>query len=243
MAQHGANLQVSEREARAKGMLGYCAWDALPVNYPGLSTQVEFAPIDFEAVRFERRTDRYVEARGLGAEARDERLIALAAAHGANMAAWSTVAGSRKDGTGLVPWHRHPIEHIPIVMITLSVLLAGQDLAAGQPPVPALIGIAIAAGLWLGMAWWIRRGGIGRTEAEPLNAVDISAALARRACPDCGYGLNGVRPAIDPAPLGGVDVGPEICPECTSKWPLVPPPAGLAPKANKRRKQGVLSSG
>lgn len=50
-------------------------------------------------------------------------------------------------------------------------------------------------------------------------------AIDHRRCPDCGYDLTGAPPAIDPTRLAGADVGPRLCPECGSPWPLLPPPA------------------
>jgi hypothetical protein len=49
-------------------------------------------------------------------------------------------------------------------------------------------------------------------------------ALSLRSCPDCGYDLKGHDPALPPGMLGSTDVGPALCPECGSPWPLVPPP-------------------
>ena len=50
----------------------------------------------------------------------------------------------------------------------------------------------------------------------------IRARLEQRLCPDCGYDLNGVPPAFEKDERG--IIGPKICPECASPWPLVPPP-------------------
>jgi hypothetical protein len=52
----------------------------------------------------------------------------------------------------------------------------------------------------------------------------LRLALSRRCCPDCGYDLRGLDAALPPSMLGGTDVGPDLCPECGSPWPLVPPP-------------------
>jgi hypothetical protein len=52
----------------------------------------------------------------------------------------------------------------------------------------------------------------------------LRGALARVSCPDCGYDLRGLAPAVSRAQLDGVSTGPERCPECGSLWPLIPPP-------------------
>lgn len=224
---------AAEREASAKGTLGYSAWDLLPLSYPGLQTQLEFEPIEFAAVRYERRTRGYAAAKEMGREAGPEVLVRLAAEHEANVDAW---AGKlRRAGGGPIRWYEHPIARVPMVMMVVSVMLGARDLYQGQPPVLTLIMIALAAAFWIGMSWWIRRGprrsgGPG----EPVNVHDLSSALARRMCPDCGYGLTGVVPAIDGELVNGIDVGPEICPECTSRWPLVPPAGGLAPRSSRQ---------
>ena len=48
-------LGADARQERAKGHYGYSAWDRLPLTYPGMTTQLEFEPIEFEAIRFEHR--------------------------------------------------------------------------------------------------------------------------------------------------------------------------------------------
>lgn len=57
----------------------------------------------------------------------------------------------------------------------------------------------------------------------------LSLALRTRSCPNCRYALGSLPEAIDPALLGGERVGPERCPECGSRWPLVPPPVDDEP--------------
>jgi hypothetical protein len=57
----------------------------------------------------------------------------------------------------------------------------------------------------------------------------LSHALRTRSCPNCRYDLGSLPEAIDPALLGGERVGPERCPECGSRWPLVPPPVDDEP--------------
>lgn len=50
----------------------------------------------------------------------------------------------------------------------------------------------------------------------------LRRALRDRCCPDCGYELLNTKPALEPSVLRVV--GPKVCPECGSPWPLVPPP-------------------
>lgn len=49
------------------------------------------------------------------------------------------------------------------------------------------------------------------------------AAMSHRQCPDCGQDLTGCPPAIKPAYMDSMDVGPRVCPECAAPWPLLPP--------------------
>ena len=51
----------------------------------------------------------------------------------------------------------------------------------------------------------------------------LSRSAPERACPTCGYDLNGLPPAISAGMLKGLDAGPRVCPECGTLWPLVPP--------------------
>ncbi len=44
-------------------------------------------------------------------------------------------------------------------------------------------------------------------------------------CPDCGYDLFAVPPALPTDKVPGA--GPSRCPECGSMWPLVPPPVDI----------------
>lgn len=53
-------------------------------------------------------------------------------------------------------------------------------------------------------------------------------ALRCRECPDCGYNLRSI-----PTFVGGdpTVIGPPVCPECGSPWPLVPSPNAGEPPA------------
>jgi hypothetical protein len=57
-------------------------------------------------------------------------------------------------------------------------------------------------------------------------------ALAARRCLRCGYSLERLPQAIDPALLDGLQVGPLECPECGLRWPLVPPPRPTTRRAD-----------
>jgi hypothetical protein len=73
--------------------------------------------------------------------------------------------------------------------------------------------------------------GIAASAAVHLRASrraerpELGEALERGLCPDCGYELGGLPPALTAGALAGLDVGPASCPECGGRWPRVPPPA------------------
>lgn len=54
----------------------------------------------------------------------------------------------------------------------------------------------------------------------PYVSVQLRRALREGRCPDCGYDLKGIPSAVPV--VGGVNVGPAVCPECGTRWPLVP---------------------
>jgi hypothetical protein len=59
----------------------------------------------------------------------------------------------------------------------------------------------------------------------------LSSTILSKSCPDCGYSLETAGDADVPrfGPIRGV--GPRVCIECGSPWPLIPPPAAReAPK-------------
>ncbi len=69
------------------------------------------------------------------------------------------------------------------------------------------------------------------TRTATLNVVDSFVA---RHCPDCGFDLSNTPDAIAPSVLEGQRIGPAVCSECTSKWPLLP--AGL-PAVHRRLRE------
>lgn len=88
-----------------------------------------------------------------------------------------------------------------------------------------LPGVAVA----VGMVVWIvilrgryrsrRRGG---TLEFASAAAHVEESMTRRKCPDCGYALEGLHPSIAAIEGNGVAFGPRACPECGTRWPLVP---------------------
>jgi ribosomal protein S27AE len=88
-----------------------------------------------------------------------------------------------------------------------------------------LPGVAVAVGLvvWIvilrGRYRFRRRGG----QLEFASAAaHVEESLTRRMCPDCGYALEGLHPSIGLIEGNGVAFGPRACPECGTRWPLVP---------------------
>lgn len=231
----GEQLGADARQERAKGHYGYSAWDRLSLTYPGMTTQLEFEPIEFEAIRFEHRVadvSRWQQAESEHGAATDS---AFSSDYRARADAWVKAGRANVEG-GPIPWHKHPYMKVPMWVAVVLVILGGRDIARGEPPIlTLLILLAVIPSWFVGVAV-IRRGGLRRSsQSVPLNVHDISNALANRSCPDCGYGLLGVPSAIEPDRLDGIEVGPWQCPECRSKWPLVPPPARLAPTPRKEQ--------
>ncbi|MBX3402152.1 MAG: hypothetical protein KF699_01950 [Phycisphaeraceae bacterium] len=230
--QHGAEA----REERAKGHYGYSAWDRLPLTYPGMTTQLEFEPIEFEAIRFEHRVGEVSRLQQVDPDRDKATALAFAAEFQTRATAWA-MAGRATVDDGPIPWHKHPYMRVPMWVTVVLVVLGGRDIARGEPPLLTLLILLAVVPSWFVAVAMIRRGGLRRSsQSVPLNVHDISNALANRSCPDCGYGLTGVPSAIEPKRLDGVEVGPWQCPECRSKWPLVPPPAKFAPVPRGQRR-------
>lgn len=54
------------------------------------------------------------------------------------------------------------------------------------------------------------------------SGIGIREPQRLRACQTCGYDLIGLPAAIDPGLTDDESTGPERCPECGMRWPLVP---------------------
>jgi hypothetical protein len=96
------------------------------------------------------------------------------------------------------------------VMLAACVLQVSLGPKAQQHNGPFPFALVIFAPFALGYFMWFRM----RRRAR--------AAFNDRACPDCGFPLNGIpntRSTIQPS----LDLGPARCPECGSPWPLIPP--------------------
>ncbi|HZW10725.1 MAG TPA: hypothetical protein VFF69_12545 [Phycisphaerales bacterium] len=95
----------------------------------------------------------------------------------------------------------------------------------------AVVLIAFAA--WRGSAGMALAAAVGVAASVAVHVraarragrPELGEALARGLCPDCGYELGGLPPALPREVLAGLDVGPASCPECGGRWPRVPPPA------------------
>jgi hypothetical protein len=65
-------------------------------------------------------------------------------------------------------------------------------------------------------------------------AASLMDAIEHRACPACGYDLNGSPDGIEPDLVLDTRTGPRVCPECGTPWPLLPPPAPGGPISGER---------
>lgn len=60
----------------------------------------------------------------------------------------------------------------------------------------------------------------------------VIPAIVLRRCAACGYSVEGVN-AIPADRLGGIEVGPALCPECAYRWPRVPPDVPAPPPTHE----------
>jgi hypothetical protein len=194
-----------EREAAAKGALGYSAWDRSAQLHYEIDRQAEPEPIDIEAVRCERRIAMFEHAMQspelvAGTELEEvykSRLRYLG--HGDVM-----IRGLR----------RHLLQRIGLCLLIsgswIYVCISTGVRLGGMIALPA-----IAADY--AYCWWF---GVSRNR---VKAIPVKDAVDARKCPDCHYDLRGALPGVAEACVGGIDVGPRHCPECGSVWPLLPP--------------------
>jgi hypothetical protein len=196
-----------EREAAAKGTLGYSAWDRFAQLHYQAELQSEFVPIDIEAVRCEQRTVVFEKAVAHAPDALSDADLAR------DYKQRVTYLGHRD--VRLVHADRRRGQRIALIIVVFAALL-GVSSATGSPA-PVL-----AAGLWamVADALYCKWRGVSRSG---YRSSTVSQVLAKKACVDCDYDLSGALPGIDPQRLAGSDVGPRVCPECKSPWPLLPP--------------------
>jgi hypothetical protein len=94
-------------------------------------------------------------------------------------------------------------------MFVAFVLFGLAFVVLGRLAVAAVIGLLI----------WALVGQLTRNH----RASRFAGALTHHTCPDCDYELGAIPAAIPPSLVGGVNIGPAVCPECGSPWPLLPP--------------------
>ena len=224
---------VHDRAVAARGARGYSAWDIASWHIDEEAGRAELVPIAFETLRFEWRTGRYQSAVQAGSKAERSE---LGVEHSARRDAWIALS---------------PIEDLPMdgppLRLPDWLQNRGTRLIAGI----AWAGAAIyMARTWLFWAWMslpvlivvvkmilVEVFGVSIPSSSLRGAI---CALRFNRCPDCGQDLTGDRPALSPEETGGVSVGPILCPECASRWPLVPPPKEALTPAIR---ESVISSG
>lgn len=121
-------------------------------------------------------------------------------------------------------WQSHLVDQAGGQMLTMvSLLMLGMAVLVGvMLLVPALRGQPLwPAALVASIVW--------RKRVMTLWLGRVRAALAGKACADCGYGLEGA-----PVDERARYLGPRRCPECGGRWPCVPPGV-RGPSAEERR--------
>lgn len=141
----------------------------------------------------------------------------LARDHAARVDYWRERLGAPLRGTGRdarpMPGRLRDLDRL--LTLAGSVAVVGLVAMAWRTswPVAALAAVGVGSTV---LALMLATRGAGRPR--------LGEALQRGLCPDCGYDLAGLPPALPAWVLAGADVGPAACPECGSPWPRVPPP-------------------
>lgn len=146
-------------------------------------------------------------------------LDVLGREHAARVEFWRRrLRASPRASSAFVYLTFDPLVHQLCICIGLAYMLVWW--------VPAAFGAAPAAspGPWLScyapvLTWTPLALGFARRRSA---ARRLRRTLEHSRCPDCGYDLSDLPPALprDKVPGGG----PARCPECGSVWQLVPPP-------------------
>lgn len=139
----------------------------------------------------------------------------LAREHARRVEYWTTRLEASAPASSDRPQGRRGRETERIMLVGGSLGAIGLIALAWRTSWP----IALAAAL--GLAGTVALLALALRASERPRLGD---ALRRGLCPDCGYDLSSLPPALPPEPLGGVRVGPSACPECGCPWPAVPPP-------------------
>lgn len=231
-------VDARAREERAKGHYGYSAWDRLPLTYPGMTTQLEFEPIEFEAIRFEHRVRDYVSAAAARPSPGGTDSAAPVTEHRSRTAAWTVALASPNVQDRLDKWMSRRAQTALVAVLAVSGMMFMLASSRSMPwsemlALGAVLLIPIGIGAVIGLAYRRRLA----SRSRDSGFMSIARSFGERRCPDCGYDLHGLIPAIEPSRVEGLDVGPMQCPECRSKWPLVPPPARFAPAPRKGRRE------
>jgi hypothetical protein len=142
------------------------------------------------------RTEGFDAVHQLDATARDR----LALEYWRRVSYWNEDARA----AGRWNWIVLAISGFLAVLATLALALAGLVLG---------LGVMLIAAAGVASAHY----GLGQHQR-------LARALKQGLCPDCSYNLRGTEPAVDPRLVDGQFVGPQRCPECGSRWPLLPGP-------------------
>ena len=201
---------------------GVSAWDTLPTLYPDAAL-LDWRSSDGAAsaeVRCRLRVQLYEEVFAMvecGGPVADLgwRLVLLADEHERRWMRWCRVPS--RGGPGRAG-DQSPASSRAILALFIvggvSGLLAFVTLMAHIGPT-TLLEILVGCGLAMVLASIVMVYFAGR--------AGLRRSMLRHECPTCGHGLVGIPSSIAPELVKGAVVGPRLCPECATLWPLVPP--------------------
>lgn len=125
----------------------------------------------------------------------------------------------RRWRSGALERRHWSVDPRPVLLQTLlGLLLVGTLMlcAVMKPPIGVFLAVA-------GLVSIVEAVGIKRCRGFLRDR--IAGAVECRACPDCGYSLEGAADRPTDAAALAAWPGPRRCPECGAPWPLIPPPA------------------
>lgn len=203
------------RNAAAQGTLGYSRWDRLEADAYFRSTD----GLDHQAAHFEARTNCLTRALEDPSNENlrkvvDEFKLRDAAFHRRNL--------FLQSGHPRVFQVLDVLAYLLVAVLVLAACACGFAGAMSGSRWYLVLGLIVSIHL---IRFIVR---LKRDSADsPTPFEGIFGLYFAKRCPDCEHDLRGLPDSIDPARIEGIHVGPPVCPECGSRWPLFPCAAGV----------------